>query len=126
MQPLEDVSTLAALDFASRFSNGDRALPLDLQAVLLFLQDGIRKPRQSPEAQDDGGTHHLRVVQAQFLFAVAKKHLDVPACSDMGQQGLGVSLQIDFWPRTVPGRAGQKASGARSPPGSGRACVPRW
>jgi len=46
MQPLEDVSTMAALDFASRFSNGDRALPLDLQAVLLFLQEDISQHGQ--------------------------------------------------------------------------------
>ncbi len=46
MQPLEDVSTMAALDFASRFSNSDRALPLHLQAVLLFLQECIGQHSQ--------------------------------------------------------------------------------
>jgi hypothetical protein len=72
MQPLEDVSTKAALDFASRFFNGDKALPLDLQAVLLFLEEDISQHGQSREAQDGGGAHHLIVIQAEFLFAIAR------------------------------------------------------
>ncbi len=102
-EPEKDTATLATLDFAASFSNGDRAL---LQAVLLFLQEDVGKPRQGPEAQDGGGTHHLIVVQAQFLFAVAEKHLDVPACSDMGEQGLGVAFQITGGPEPCLGERG--------------------
>src|SRR5438034_658267 len=99
MQPLEDVSTMAALDFASRFSNGDRTLPLDLQAMLLFLQEYIGHHRQGPEAQDGGGAHHLIVIQAEFLFAIAEEDLNLPACGEMGEQGLGISIQITRSPR---------------------------
>src|SRR6266571_9025830 len=99
MQPLKDVSTKAALDFAARFSNGDRALPLELQAVLLFLEEDIRQQGQRPETQDGGGAHHLIVIQAEFLFAIAKEHLNLPTCRDMSEQGLRISLEIAGCPK---------------------------
>jgi hypothetical protein len=36
------------------------------------------------------------VVQAEFLLAITQENLDVPACRDMREQGLFVSIQIDF------------------------------
>lgn len=96
MQPLEDVSTMAALDFASRFSNGNRALPRDPQALLFFLQKDVGEHRQRPKPQNGRSAHQLIVVQAEFLLAITQEHLDVPACRDMREQGLFVSIQIDF------------------------------
>src|SRR5260370_39806259 len=117
---------MAALDLAASFANGDRTLPLLLQAVLLVFQEDVGEHGQRPQAQDGGGAHQLIVIQAQFLFAGACENLDVPARRDMGKQRLGISLQIDFWPRSAPARARHPRSVARSPPGSGRAYEPRW
>jgi len=126
MKPIQYVPSMAALDLTSGLANRDGALPLLLQARALFLQEDVGQQGQRPEAHDGDCAHQLIVIQPQFLFAIAEEDFDVPARSDMGEQGLSVALQIDFWPRSVLGRAGYPASGARSPLGSGRACEPRW
>jgi len=108
MQPLKDVSTMTTLDFASRFSNGDRALPSDLQALLLFLQEDISQHGQRPEAQDGGNAHHLIVIQAEVLFAIAKEDLNLPACGDMSEQGLGIGIEITRSPRACLCQWGRK------------------
>ncbi len=126
MQPLEDVSTMAALDFASRFSNGDRALPLDLQAVLLFLEEDISQHGQSPEAQDGGGAHQLIVVQAEFLFAIARSGPQSPSARRYGRAASG-RWPPDHWkPKSAPVPVGHPARDARSRSGSDRAYGPRW
>jgi len=94
MQPMEHLPAMATLDFTSGLANGNMTVPLCLQAVALFFQEDIGKPRQSPEAQDGDRGHHLILIQAQFFFAGAFEDLNVPACRDMDEQGWGISLQI--------------------------------
>jgi hypothetical protein len=96
MQPLKQTATMATLDLASSFANGNRALPRDLQALLFFLQKDVGEHRQRPKPQNGRSAHQLIVVQAEFLLAITQENLDVPACRDMREQGLFVSIQIDF------------------------------
>ena len=46
MKPSEQMSPMATLDFTPSLPNGDRALPLRLQAVALFLKEDIGEHRQ--------------------------------------------------------------------------------
>src|SRR5258708_29244929 len=94
MKPSEQMSSMATLDFTASRPDGNRALPLRLQAVALFLQEDIGKPRQRPETHNGGGAHQLIVIQAQLFFAIPKEHLDVPARRDMGKQQLWTGLQV--------------------------------
>ena len=96
MQPLKQTATMATLDLASSFANGNRALPRDPQALLFFLQKDVGEHRQRPKPQHGRSAHQLIVVQAEFLLAITQENLDVPACRDMREQGLFVSIQIDF------------------------------
>jgi hypothetical protein len=98
MKPIEHMQTMAMLDLTSSLANGRMALPLCLQAVAFFLQEDIGKPRQGSEAHDGYCAHQLVLIQAQFFFARAFETLVVPTSSDMQEQGLWISLQIDFWP----------------------------
>jgi hypothetical protein len=41
MKPGEQMSSMASLDFTPSFPDGNRTLPLRLQAVALFLQEDI-------------------------------------------------------------------------------------
>lgn len=101
---------MAALDFAARFSNGDRALPLDLQAVLLFLQEDISQHGQRPEAQDGGGAHHLIVIQAEFLFAIARSAPQSPSARRDGRAASGRRPPDRWKPNSVPVPVGHPAS----------------
>ena len=89
MQSLKDKPTLATLDLAASFAQSHGALPLHLQAVLLFLQESIGQHRQGPEAQDGGSAHQLIVVQAEFLFAVARSAPQSPSVRRYGRAGSG-------------------------------------
>jgi hypothetical protein len=68
MKPSEDIVAMAALDFASRFPNRDGALPLHLQAVRLFFEEDVGKPRQGPGTHNGSSAHQLIVIQTQFLL----------------------------------------------------------
>src|SRR5258708_17037430 len=92
MKPSEQMSSMATLDFTASLPDGNRALPLRLQAVALFLQEDIGQHRQRPETHNGGGAHQLIVIQAQLFFAIAKEHLDVPPRRDMGKQQLWTGL----------------------------------
>src|SRR5260221_14356796 len=86
MKPSEQMSSMATLDFTASLPDGNRALPLRLQAVALFLQEDIGKPRQRPETHNGGGAHQVVGIQAPLLFAPAKEPLDVPPPHDIGKQ----------------------------------------
>jgi hypothetical protein len=79
MKPQKQQATMTALDFLARLANGDRTLPLLLQAVLLFLQEDIGHHRQRPEAQDGSRAQQLIVIQANFFLAIREEDLDVEA-----------------------------------------------
>ena len=68
MKPIEQVPPMAALDFTPSLPNGDRALPLRLQAVALFLQEDIGQHGQAPEAHNGTCAHQLILIQAQFFL----------------------------------------------------------
>ncbi len=94
MQPLKQAATMATLDLASSFTNGNWALPHGSQALLLFLQKDGGEQRQRPKPHNGRRAHQLIVVQAELLFAIAEEHLDVPTSRDMREQRLGVCLHI--------------------------------
>src|SRR5712691_10533762 len=94
MQPHKQAATMATLDLASSFANGDRALPRDTQALLFFLQKDVGEHRQRPKPQNGRSIHQLIMVQAQFLLAIAEEDLDIPSCRDMRQQRLPVCFQV--------------------------------
>jgi hypothetical protein len=52
VKPAQNTPSMATLDLAPRFANGDRTLPLLLQARLLFLQEDIRQQSQRPEPDE--------------------------------------------------------------------------
>jgi len=113
MKPLKDQATMATLDLTTSLAKGNRALPLLLQAALLFFQESVSQHRQRPEAYKSCGVHQLRVIQAQLFFPILEENLNVPACRDMAEQSGRVGFQIDFWPRSAPRRVAPAASGAR-------------
>ena len=96
MEPDKQAATMTTLDLMPSFSDAQRALPRDAQALLLFLQKDVGEHRQRPKPQNGRSAHQLIVVQAEFLLAITQENLDVPACRDMREQGLFVSIQIDF------------------------------
>src|SRR6266571_4159147 len=106
MKPIEYVPSIAALALTSGLANRDGALPLLLQARALFLQEDVGQQGQRPEAHDGDCAHQLIVIQPQFLFAIAEEDFDVPARSDMGEQGLSVALQITGGPEACLGERG--------------------
>src|SRR5258708_12115947 len=93
MKSSEQMSSMATLDFTASLPDGNRALPLRLQAVALFLQEDIGQHRQRPETHNGGGAHQLIVIQAPPFFANPKKNPEVPAPPDMGQHALCTRLQ---------------------------------
>src|SRR5947209_8947120 len=112
---------MAALDLATGLAHSDRALPLDLQAVLLFLQEDISQHGQSPEAQESRGAHHLTVIQAEFLFAITEEDFDLEAARRDGRAGFGHRPPDRWKPKSALVPVGHPARDARSPPGSDRA-----
>src|SRR5207249_8556463 len=94
MKPIEYMPTMATLDLTAGLPNPHVALPLRLQACALFLQKDIGEHHQCPEAHNGFGTDQLILVQAQFLLAVAKEDFDIPASSDVQEQGLWARFQI--------------------------------
>src|SRR5438034_3512388 len=94
MKPIKHMSTMATLDLTPGLANGDMALPLLLQTVALFLEEDIREHSQGPETHDGDGAHQLILIQAQFFFAIAKEDFDIPASSDVQEQGLWARFQI--------------------------------
>src|SRR5258708_2357022 len=94
MKPSEQMAAMATLDFTASLPDGNRALPLRLEAGAVVLQEDIGQHRQRPETHNGGGAHQLIVIQAQLFFAIAKEHLDVPARRDMGKQQLWTGLQV--------------------------------
>src|SRR6266496_3044464 len=52
MKPVEQMSSMATLDFTPSLPDGQRALPLRLQAVALFLEEDIGQHGQGPETHD--------------------------------------------------------------------------
>ena len=59
MKPLKDQATMATLDLTASLAKGNRALPLLLQATLLFFQENVSQHRQRPEAYKSCGVHQL-------------------------------------------------------------------
>src|SRR5260221_2219610 len=98
MKPIEDLSTMPTLHFTPRLTNRDMTVPLCLQARTLFLQEDISEQGQCPEAHDGRGTHQLILIQAQFLFPIAKEDLNVPSRRDVRQEPLWTRLQITGGP----------------------------
>src|SRR6266699_5077350 len=98
MQPLKHKATLAALELPASLAQGNGTVPLSLQAGLLFLQEDGSQQGQGPEAYNGRGAHQLIVIQAQFLFAILEQDFDIPACRDMGEQGLRIGLEITGGP----------------------------
>src|SRR6266516_3498867 len=94
MKPVEQMSSMATLDFTPSLSNGDRALPLPLQAVALFLQEDISQHGQRPEPHDGDGAHQLILIQAQFFLAIAKEDFDIPTRCDVQEQCLRAGFHI--------------------------------
>ena len=94
MKPVEQMSTMATLDFTPGFPDRDRALPLRLQACAFFLQEDIGQHGQGPETHDGDGAHQLIVIQAKLFFAIAKEDFDVPTCGDVREQQLWARFQI--------------------------------
>src|SRR5947209_5252104 len=94
MEQLKQAATMATLDLASSFANGDRPLPRDTQALLFLLKKDVSEHRQRPKPHNGRSTHQLIVVQAQFLLAIAEEDLDVPACRDMREQCLWIRFQV--------------------------------
>lgn len=99
MQPLTHQTTLAALDVAASLAQGDGTRKRRVHAGLLFLQEDASPQGQKPETHDGGGTHQLRVIQAEFLVAIAKEDVHIPACRAMGEQGLWVGFPIAGGPK---------------------------
>ena len=79
---------MKTLDLTTRFTKGDRTLPLLLQAIPLFIEKGIGKQGQAPKAHERSGTHELILVQAEFFLAIGKEDFNVPTCRDVLQQPL--------------------------------------
>lgn len=79
---------------ASRGPDGDMAVPLLLQAVALFRQEDVGRPRQRPEAHDSRHAHQLILVRAQFFLAIARERLNIPKRRDMQEQRGWISVQI--------------------------------
>src|SRR6266487_2234715 len=98
MKPIEDLPSMAALDLAPRFADGDGALPLLLQARPFFLQEDVGQQSQRPEAHDGERAHQLIVIQAQFLLAVSEEDFDLPARRDVREQGLKIGFQVTRGP----------------------------
>jgi hypothetical protein len=76
------------------FHNGDMMLPRGLQTNPFFIQTGIGKQGQTPEAHECRSTHQLVLIQAEFLLAIGEEDFDLPSRTDVFQQALCRSLQI--------------------------------
>src|SRR5947209_16918801 len=126
MKPVEQMPPMATLDFTARLPNGDRALPLGLQAIAFFFEEDIGQHRQRPEANESRGAHQLILVQAQFFLAISKEDFDVPTRGNMREQHHWRRLQIDFSPNSVPATQEHPTTAAQSQLGTSRACAPVW
>jgi hypothetical protein len=94
MQPLTHAATMATRDLASSFTTGDWALPQGVHALLFFLQEDGGEQSHCPQLQHGRRAHQRSMIQAQFLFAIAEEHLDVPPSREMREQRLGGRLQV--------------------------------
>lgn len=126
MQPCKHAATMATRNLASNFPNGDGALPRGPQALLFFYQKDGGEQSQGPQSQRSRNAYPLRIVQAQFLFAITEEHLTVPTCRDRHGAVPPCSL-LDHWKlRSVPGRAEHPTRGVPSHAGSDSVCVHWW
>src|SRR5207248_6132657 len=124
MKPIEHLTTMAALDFTACLPNGSWALPLCLQARAFFLQKDIGEHRQRPEAHNRQRAHQLIVIQAQFLFAIAKEHLDVEAAWRYATRAALGWLPNHWKPSSALVKEAHPRTDAQSPPESGTSCAP--
>lgn len=71
---------MKTLDLPACFANGDRVLPLLLQAVPFFIKKGVGKRGQTPKAHESESTHELILAQAKLFLSIGKQDFDIPAC----------------------------------------------
>lgn len=94
MQSLQQAMTMTALDLASSFSNGHRALPVHAQALLFLPQEDRDQHGQSPKAQQSMSTHCLGVIQIKLFFSIGEEDLPVPTRREVSKQRFCLGFQV--------------------------------
>ena len=94
VKPVEQVRAVSTLNMATGLADGDNASLLDLESASFLIEEKVGKHDQGPEALDGSGAHELIMVEAEEFLDIGKELFHIPALGNVGQQGLGVSVQV--------------------------------
>jgi len=126
MEPAKHVMTMTTLDLASSFADGHWTLPPDVQAVRFFLQENGEQHGQGTASAPGLERSSSGNGPIQALLCHRRKEPHCPSAPRYGQAACAGPLPDRWKPKSGLGRAGPRASGARSRPDNRTVCVRGW